>query len=1119
MTLRRLIFQSLLYYWRTHLGVVLGAALATGVLIGALAVGDSVRFSLRAMALARLGDTELAIGARDRFFTEALATNLAEALDARAAPLMILNAVAATQGGLRRAPDVRVIGVDNRFWSLGDAATHQVTLSDDSVVINRRLAELLDVKVGDRVILRVAKPSALPRDVPLGSDIQNAVALTLNVSAVLADDTIGRFSLQANQIPPLNAFVPLKRLQERVGVEGRANTLLLAAKKGADAIDVRQAEQSLRSQWTLADGELEVRSLPQNGVVELRSRRVFLEQPVITAAQRTVTGGEPVLTYFVNDIRAGNGRATPYSMVAAMQPPSAHDAATDSPLPEDLADDEIVVTRWLADDLEVHVGDRLTLRYFVIGPSRELREHATTFRIRDIIAVDHPGIDRALMPDFPGLAGVESSHDWQPGIPIDFSRIRDKDERYWKRYRGTPKAIVSLRWAQKAWSNRFGDLTAIRWPIGNLNPQELVHEVTTKLRAELDPGLFGLSFIPVREQALAASRQGYDFSSLFIGFSFFLIVAALLLTGLLFVFGVEQRSSEIGMLLAVGLRPRRVRFLLLWEGAALSVVGTAVGVAVGIGYTRAALWGLTTVWRDAVSTAALGYHLTWQTLGAGVAASIVAAVLTMTLTLRRQARQPARVLLGSRFGLDVSPLISSRRAWLTWLGVALIAAAMILAIAVGVASEHAADVFFTSGSMVLVGGLLLCRRGLIGGVCAGHVYDMTLAHLGRRNNARRPGRALATISMLACGCFMVVAVSAFRHGDIEAPSRRDSGTGGFMLYAQTSLPILQNLNTPAGRDAVGIDDDLFQGVSVVAMRLKEGDDASCLNLNRAQSPRLLGVDPTELATRGAFVFAKTLASGATSESQSPWQLLDAPVEPGDPIPAVTDLNTAMWALGKSLGDTLTYTDEQGKPFRVRLVGLLGTSILQGQIVIAEKQLIKKYPSLSGDRVFLIDAPPERTEVVKNELAEALRDSGVDIMPTSRRLALFNAVENTYLSIFQVLGGLGLVLGTVALGIVVLRNLLERRNELAVLRAIGYRYDRLRRLVLSEHRLILLLGVAVGVPAAAVAIWPALRTPGVSVPYTLIGLTVAGILVIGIGSIRLATAIALRGPLIDALRNE
>ena len=50
-TFRRLILCSLRFHARAHLGVVLGAMVGSAALIGALAMGDSVRGSLKDMAL------------------------------------------------------------------------------------------------------------------------------------------------------------------------------------------------------------------------------------------------------------------------------------------------------------------------------------------------------------------------------------------------------------------------------------------------------------------------------------------------------------------------------------------------------------------------------------------------------------------------------------------------------------------------------------------------------------------------------------------------------------------------------------------------------------------------------------------------------------------------------------------------------------------------------------------------------------------------------------------------------------------------------------------------------------------------------------------------------------
>ena len=242
-------------------------------------------------------------------------------------------------------------------------------------------------------------------------------------------------------------------------------------------------------------------------------------------------------------------------------------------------------------------------------------------------------------------------------------------------------------------------------------------------------------------------------------------------------------------------------------------------------------------------------------------------------------------------------------------------------------------------------------------------------------------------------------------------------------------------------------------------------------------------------------------------------------ENDDTVPAIGDDATITWALGKSVGDTLPYTDERGNSFNIRLVGAVANSIFQGGLLISEGEFIERFPSESGYRIFSIDAPWENAAEVSKTLSRALQDVGLEITPTAQRLAEFNTVQNTYLSIFQLLGGLALLLGSIGLGIVVMRNVMERRSEFALLRAVGFKKRSLRWLVLSEHWLLLLLGLTCGVIAGLVAVLPALRSPGADIPYVSLTLTLLAVALSGVIWTWLATVLALRGSLLAALRNE
>jgi ABC-type antimicrobial peptide transport system permease subunit len=148
------------------------------------------------------------------------------------------------------------------------------------------------------------------------------------------------------------------------------------------------------------------------------------------------------------------------------------------------------------------------------------------------------------------------------------------------------------------------------------------------------------------------------------------------------------------------------------------------------------------------------------------------------------------------------------------------------------------------------------------------------------------------------------------------------------------------------------------------------------------------------------------------------------------------------------------------------------------------------------------------------------DLGADVTSTVERLAQFHRVENTYLATFQSLGGLGLLVGTIGLAAVLLRNVLERRRELALLRAVGYAPRDLFAIVLAENAALLACGLLVGALSALVAITPAAADRGARLPLTLPGgLLLVAVLAAGLLSSVIATRVALRASLVGALRSE
>ena len=575
---RDLLLRGVTYYWRTHLTVVVGVATAVAVLAGALLVGDSVRGSLRDLRAERLGRADLVVLA-DAFFREQLADDIAsqprfETDFSTMTPLILVQGLITEQESGRRAGQVLVYGVDDRFWRF-----HGVDEIDGpdgrDVLISPALAAQIGASAGDAVVVRLQRPSDAPLESLHGRRDDLGSAVRLRVRAVVPRASLGEFSLAPQQGDVRAVFLPLTLLQDELGTWRRVNALLAAAHQDLSAFDngVAELEQLVREQVTLDDVGLFVSPIEDRRILVVGSTSGLLDvgdtEAIAEAAADADLPDQSVMTYLANSMRVA-GREIPYSLVTAIDlevvaPGLDVGRSGDTPPP-------LVLNQWAADDLESQPGDRVTLEYFVWEASGGLVTQTADFTVAGIVPIDAGDADMA--PVYQGLTDADSLVDWDPPFAIDLSRIRSVDEEYWEQYRTTPKAFVPLDVGQDLWGSPYGEVTSVRLtpPMGE--PVAVAAEAfRARLRATIDPLGLGMAVRDVRAEGLAAASGTTDFGAYFVYFSFFLVVSALLLAALFFKLGVEQRMREVGLLRAVGFSASMVRRLFVGEALAVSVVG------------------------------------------------------------------------------------------------------------------------------------------------------------------------------------------------------------------------------------------------------------------------------------------------------------------------------------------------------------------------------------------------------------------------------------------------------------------------------------------------------------------------------------------------------------------
>ncbi|MBR58234.1 MAG: hypothetical protein CMH54_09455 [Myxococcales bacterium] len=1027
-----LYWRSLKHYWRIHFVWGLGVALTAALIVSALGTGDTMDASLTRQAEARLGSIDLVVSTGHQTVRTSLADALSERLQRPVRPALGMRATSA------KGSTVQLWGVGAGFTELSPIPVFR-GIGPGEAVINATLASELELNVGDSFIVRVARPSSLPGDAPMARNGELPVALRLQVKAVAPHTSLGDFVLHAQGDEPWNLFVDLEWLQEQLSAKGRANLLLVG--RGSKNLSASDLEAAIQQEWSTEDMGLQLASIG-TGITELRPDAIFMDAVITDLLQDLKE--EQVFTWFAYGIRR-DSRETPYSFVAAVDP-----------LTSELAADEIVVNQWLANDLEIAIGDAIELRVPVFQYGGTLGEAKRSFRVREILPMEGQAADPTLMPRYPGLHDAQHCRDWKPGIAIDLSKIRPADEDYWTAYRGAPKAFLSMDTAKTLWQNPYGNATAIRFDSAR------VPSVVERLKTQLAPSQLGIVAIPLRSQRLAGSRPANDFGMLFLGFSFLLMAAALLVSGLIFGFGILRRQGEVRSLIAMGFTYRRVARTFFVESMVVSALGAGFGIVIGLGLTHGLIALIRSQWSGVVGGVILTPSIQSGSLVIGGIAAMCAGWFATFLTVRKLGREQRRP--GGPHGRRWGRII------------ALVCAVSVVTLLFG--DSYRAVRFFLAGTFSMVGLLAIVFEVLTYvGRPGATVHKRRLAF---RYLARRRGRSIAAITLVAVGTFLIVSVGANRHDPKHGADQRKSGTGGFSLYGESALPLPGDLNDSKIQADLGLGRGELKQGSVVSMRLREGDDASCRSAGQAQEPEILGLQPELLSQRRAFQVKDRLGGEGDI-----WASLHTMSDDGA-IPAIGDEATVYWGFHRRVGDRLDFRDEQGRTRTLRIVGVLHNSVLQGRLIISERQFQQVFPSISGYRVFLVDTAAANTRNATTNLREALTDYGFHLVPAWQRLARFMEVENTYLSIFSLLGTLGMVLGIFGVGVLLLYNVIERRGELAVLVAIGFRRREIGRLLVFEHLLLVVFGILVGVGSATFALYPVLVAGQNAVPVAALG---------------------------------
>jgi len=604
-----------------------------------------------------------------------------------------------------------------------------------------------------------------------------------------------------------------------------------------------------------------------------------------------------------------------------------------------------------------------------------------------------------------------------------------------------------------------------------------------------------------------ATRNIDQLSQVFVLLGFFTVIAGILLIINIFVMLAEERKGEMGVARALGMRRTNLVQSFVSEGLLYALLSSFVGTFTGLLVAGVILWGFSQVfgasafggtgfilkWTDSdlINGFAIGFLITMATIviaswrvsklnivrairdipepvphrstrrqvTAGAAIAVLGALGFVVALLRENLLLQDLGPVGLAFGIAVLTMrVLPARAVFTAAGAFIVG--WVLSPWKFFSLENAdITLFIAAGLMLVLGGLLvvLFNSDSILAVATRLVRGRTWRPVVRTaiaypmNKKFRTGATLASISLVMFTIATMSGIQAEVSSSITTTSHRESG--GFELLGASFVPIPDWDAAFAAYNATSTNVTENHGIAQARVRIATNANLSGIQHNSS----LIGVP-----SGWTPPFPLQARDPAYRDDAAAWAAIQDPglaIIDGTVVP--NNFGPNFGSFTAVLNDVFHFRNMTGATRSVRVIGILYEQFAQGLWV--SSSTVKADFGIDAASLFYfnlragVDVTQAGHDLERYFIAYQLIT--VDIQ------AVIDSILETTMGVFNLLQAylaLGLIVGIAGLGVITMRNVVERRQETGALRALGFRKSMVLKSFLFELSFIALTGIAMGV---------------------------------------------------------